>query len=837
MGKHIAPGPDFRMLFESAPGLYLVLAPDLTIVAVSDAYLRATMTTRDGILSRGIFDVFPDNPEDPTATGTRNLRASLERVLAERRADTMAVQKYDIRRPESDGGGFEERYWSPVNSPVFGPNGEAEYIIHRVEDVTEFVRLKRRGIEQDRFTKELHAQAERMEAEIFLRAQQLQEANRQLRIANEKLSELDRAKTAFFSNVSHEFRTPLTLILGPIEDTLAQPGKSLQGENLKAVERSAVRLLRLVNSLLDFTRIQAGRLQVSFEPTDLAVLTCDLASSFRSLIERAGMRLVVDCPPLPEPIYVDRSQWEKIVLNLISNAFKFTFEGEIAASLSWRENHIELSVCDTGTGIPAHELPHVFERFYRVTGARGRSFEGTGIGLALVQELVELHGGSVRVSSVEGQGSAFVVSIPRGTMHLPHDRIVHGRELALGGASTSRYVLEAAQWLPHGDEQRTGPGFQVQDGSPLAQPPEGQRAARDAGRILVVDDNADMREYLSRLLKPQWDVEALGDAKAALASARAHPPGLVLSDVMMPGLDGFELLRALRAEPKTSTVPVVLLSARASEGAVLEGLERGADDYLVKPFTAQELLARVRTHLTMAQVRNQLNAELARANKELEAFGYSASHDLRAPLRVIDGFTQALLEDHADQLDATGQEYLRRVRSAAQRMGTLIDDLLNLSWITRAPLNRERVDMTELARKILSDFEGREPQRKVEVRVSDGLAAHADPRLLAVMLENLIGNAWKFTAKEPRARIEVSQEEHGDQKVSVVRDNGAGFDMTRADMLFTPFQRLHSEAQFEGTGIGLATVQRIAARHGGRVWAEAAVGRGATFFFTLGDCS
>ena len=411
----------------------------------------------------------------------------------------------------------------------------------------------------------------------------------------EALTEIDQAKTAFFSNVSHELRTPLTLILGPIENALARG--ALDGENLKVVHRSALRLLRLVNSLLDVSRIEAGRLQSSFEPTDLPILTSGLAGSFQSLVEPAGMKLVVDCPPLPEPVFVDRSHWEKIVLNLVSNAFKFTFEGEIAIRQRDRDGHVELSVSDTGTGIPAHELPRVFDRFHRIEGSRGRSFEGTGIGLALVSELVKAHGGTVRVESIVGRGSTFTVSIPLGSNHLPKEQIALANGATLGTADVYAAVLEAGQWLRTTD--RGPPPLAVAD---IAQ---SEPAGRERRRVLVVDDNADMRAYLLQLLEPHWEVEVVEDGQVALAAAHARTPDLVLSDVMMPRMNGVALLRALRADPRTEAVPVVLLSARAGEEAVLEGLETGADDYLVKPFSTRELITRVRTHLGIAQVRRE----------------------------------------------------------------------------------------------------------------------------------------------------------------------------------------------------------------------------------------
>ena len=643
----------------------------------------------------------------------------------------------------------------------------------------------------------------------------------------ETLAEIDRAKTAFFSNVSHEFRTPLTLILGPIEEALARPEKSLQGEGLDTVQRSALRLLRMVNGLLDFARIEAGRLQLSFARTDVSALSADLASSFRSLVEREGLRLSIDCPPIAEPVYVDVQQWEKIVLNLVSNAFKFTLAGEIAVRLRSHGDAIELSVRDTGSGIPTHELPHIFERFHRVEGSVGRSFEGTGIGLSLVQELVRLHGGSIRASSVPGQGSCFEVSIPTGAAHLPKERIVTRGDATRDGVAP--YLLEASRWVG------STPAFEsVAPALDETVPGRAQDPAQATARVLVADDNADMREYLVRLLSTRWQVESAADGRAALAQARSRTPDLVLSDVMMPGLDGVGLLRALRSHPTTSHVPVVLLSARAGEEAVLEGLETGADDYLVKPFAARELLARVHTHLELARLRREWSSELERANRELEAFSYSVSHDLRAPLRAIDGFSRALLDEYAERLDAQGRHYLERVRAGTQRMARLIDDLLGLSRITRAPLHRERVDLTALGRRILAELAARDPERRVEVRVADGLFAHGDAGLLAALLQNLLDNAWKFTSKQPSARIELGSEQCGAETIFVVRDDGAGFDMEHAKKLFGPYQRLHTEAEFHGSGIGLATVHRIAARHQGRVWAASSPGAGARFFFTLG---
>jgi signal transduction histidine kinase/CheY-like chemotaxis protein len=418
----------------------------------------------------------------------------------------------------------------------------------------------------------------------------------------EALAELDRAKTQFFSNVSHEFRTPLTLMLGPLEDLLGRPSSSVgQDEHamLAVIHRNGRRLLKLVNTLLDFSRIQAGRNDAAYEPTDLAALTADLASVFRSAVEQSGLTFDVRVARDLEPVYVDRGMWEKIVLNLLSNAFKFTFDGGIGVELVDRGGSVELVVRDTGVGIAPDELGHVFERFHRVEGVRARTHEGSGIGLALVQELVHLHGGTVRAESEPGRGSVFFVTLPKGRAHLPPERVGTGSGTAAQPTVASSFVDEALRWLP--DEPV------VDEAVAPAPAPEPSAVCR--ARVLVVDDNADMREYTARLLQPRWDVEVAADGVAALASLRAHPADLVLSDVMMPGVGGFELLQALRADPATRDIPVILLSARAGEESRVEGLLAGADDYVTKPFSARELVARVEAHLALKALRDQADAE------------------------------------------------------------------------------------------------------------------------------------------------------------------------------------------------------------------------------------
>jgi signal transduction histidine kinase len=650
----------------------------------------------------------------------------------------------------------------------------------------------------------------------------------------EALAAIDRAKTSFFSNVSHEFRTPLTLILGPIEDAVASM-QGLSGEPLRLVRRNAHRLMKLVNALLDFSRAEAGRAQVAFEPTDLAEVTSYLGSAFRSAIERTGLAFHVDCPPLPEPIYIDRELWEKIVLNLLSNALKFTFDGSISLAVRWCGDHAEVAVRDTGTGIPQAELPHLFERFHRVAGARSRTHEGSGIGLALVHDLILLHGGTIQVESALDAGTTFTVSLPSGIGHLPAGRLAAQRAAGPEARGAAPFMEEALRW--DGGMAVAGTAVaKAGTADPAFPAVESGREEPSRPRILIVDDNADLRSYIVRLLDGLYQLTTANDGVAGLEAARRIEPTLILSDVMMPRLDGLGLLKALRADRKLGNTPFILLSARAGDESTIEGLEAGADDYLAKPFAARELLARVRTHVELALQREALMRAKETAesvNRELSTFSYSVAHDLRAPLRSIDGFSHMLSEDYGGQLGATGQGYLGRIRNAIRHMSLLIDGLLALARITQSELHREGVDVSALAHAAIARLKAGEPGRRVQVIIQDGLHADGDPRLLTVMLDNLIGNAWKFTGKRDQARIEVGVTPHEDQATYFVRDNGAGFDMTHADRLFGVFQRLHSEADFVGTGIGLATVQRVVNRHRGRVWAEGMVDQGATFFFTL----
>ena len=781
----------------------------------------------------------------------------------------------------------------------------------------------------------------------------------------ESLAELDRAKTQFFSNVSHEFRTPLTLMLGPVEEALADPSASAaMRERLQLAHRNALRLLRLVNSLLDFSRIEAGRVQASYEPTDLALLTQDLASTFRSAVERAGLKFKVTAPALSSTVYLDRDMWEKIVLNLLSNAYKFTLQGGIEVRLSEGEAVAVLEVIDTGVGVPEESLPRLFERFYRVDDTAGRTHEGSGIGLALVQELVRLHGGSITVTSRLGAGTAFRVEIPFGSTHLPADKLRVPRALSAATAANA-YVQEALRW----------------DGDPDPPPLVNTEVIADkrfeatfGARVLLADDNADMRGYVKGLLSPNYTVEAVGDGALALAAARRQRPDVIVSDVMMPHLDGFGLLKGVRADAALRDIPVILVSARAGEESRIEGLDAGADDYLVKPFSARELAARLgsileRTRLHRLVLDEQRNAhlmsqrrsaqfetllgeaplgvylvdsqlcirevnptalpvfgnypaligadfatvirklwprpfadeivgvfrhtlktgepyfsaerieqradtevveayewqvnriplpegdfgvvcyfrdisaqvrarvQLETADRQKDEFLAMLAHELRNPLAPIR--TASELLKRTEQPDERAQMAIDIIKRQASHLTRLVDDLLDISRITRAhiELKRQDVALADIVAQALETVEPMLREKSHHVSTTSDLAplvVNGDPARLVQCVANLLTNAIKYT--DPNGQIRIESRAEGDVAVLSVTDNGTGIAADLLPQIFELFvqsKRTLDRSQ-GGLGIGLSVVKRLVVMHGGTVAASSrGYGQGATFTIRL----
>jgi len=592
--------PDFQALFQSTPGLYLVLAPDLTIVAVTDAYLHATMTKREDIMGRGIFDVFPDNPDDPAATGVRNLRTSLQRVLQNKTSDGMAVQKYDIRKPESEGGGFEERFWSPVNSPVLGPNREVLYIIHRVEDVTEFIRLKQQGLAQEKIAKDLRTHAGQMEAEIYQRAGEVQEANRRLEATNQELlrakEEAERGsrfKDQFLSTMSHELRTPLNAVLG-FSDLLADesygPLNDRQRRYVEHIHTGGKHLLSLISDILDLPKIEAGRMELTNENLRVETIFGEVLSVMRPLADKKSQSLSKNSQP-GLVVRADSVRFKQVLMNLLGNAIKFTPKGgsiELGAHLAG--GRVRVEVRDNGPGIPPAEQQRIFEAFYRLRES-GKKTEGTGLGLAITHRLVELHGGELTLDSELGKGSCFYFSLP---------------------------VAVA-----------------IQDALPRPAQPAGTRVRL---RVLVIeDDRAAAQLIQTQLISAGYEVLVCQEPQNALELAAQFQPGAITLDIVMKPKNGWEVLSQLRRDPRTSHIPLIVVSMVDQPGM---GTLLGADEYLVKPVDKATLLAAL-------QRRAGIRPSPKRTRSILVVEDDVASREFIVEMLTAQGYTVATASDGA----------------------------------------------------------------------------------------------------------------------------------------------------------------------------------------------
>ena len=645
----------------------------------------------------------------------------------------------------------------------------------------------------------------------------------------EQLAELDRAKTDFFSNVSHELRTPLTLLLGPVEDLLAQATLSEDTrETLEVVRRNALRLTRLVNTLLDFSRLEANRLEPHYETVDLAVVTRRLATTFAYAADRAGLDLIVSGEESGLLVEADVEMWEKIVLNLLTNAFKFTVTGSIRVELRRRGEEAELTVSDTGPGIPESELGRVFERFHRVRGTQARTFEGTGIGLALVHELVTLQHGSIGVAS-SPEGSTFTVLLPlakRTTLAAATGPAV--TDLAPRTASAP-YLEEALRWLSQGaaagvDRER--------------------QAGEHRGRVLVVEDNADMRDHLVKLLARHYEVFAVEDGRRGLDTARALMPDLVLTDVMMPGLDGFGLVKALRNGPATAGIPIIMLSARAGPESAIEGLAAGADDYLIKPFSAQELVARVRTNIELARAREAVT----RAEVEWERlslvedvkrnFLLLASHELGTPISVLRGYLSMFADGTLGTLPAEAQAVLTQLEATVDHVGHVVDQMLGVARFEAAEtkLRLEAVDLRDVATDSLRRVQIPQ-ERSDDLRLSmpeAPVAVLADADKVAFIVNSLVDNAFRFSTRGTPVEIAVGIAEDGRAFLSVA-DRGCGIGPEDLPRLFSRFGRIVTadNADIPGIGLSLYLSREFAKLQGGDIEVESEVGSGSRFTLKL----
>jgi PAS domain S-box-containing protein len=789
---------------------------------------------------------------------------------------------------------------------------------------------------------------------IALVLKDTQEAKEKISSLYQETLEIDQLRTHFFSNISHELRTPLTLILGPLNDVLSSPDlDDKHRHRLELVERNARFLYRHVTDLLDVAKLEARRMPLRYATLDLARLTRVLFSHFESLAENRGIHCEISTPDSLS-IQADGEMIERILLNLLSNAFKFVPDGgTIGVRLRGESQQAILEVRDNGPGIPAEMRLVVFERFHRIDGKADHPHGGTGLGLSIVKEFVTLHDGEVVCDEAPGGGALFIVTLP---LSAPS-----GREVAADYAdgaldSTLRTQILDELWR---DGRNTARSNEV-DAAPTSSAP----------LVLVVEDNPDMNDYIVDSLKSRFRISRAFDGESGLKKALAVLPDLIVTDMMMPKISGDRMAVELRCHLATANIPVVMLTAKADEAQRVKLLEFGIQDYIAKPFSADELLARLvnlvnvnreaeRARLQLAAIVEssddaiigktlngiitswnkgaenifgyseeeavgnsivmlfpkdreaeeqnilsriargenvkhfetvrlrkdgssidisatispikdrqgtvvgaskiardisqqkiaeieirRLNNDLERrvaertrdlqtANRELDSFAYAVSHDLRAPLRAMSGFSKALEEDFGDQLTDHAHEFLNEICQASRRMGALIDGILALSHITRGELRRELVDLSAIGEQVRHELARNGPDRQVAWDIQSGIVARGDSRMIEVVIQNLLDNAWKYTALSSNAHIRFFTENKNGETVFCVQDNGAGFNMAHSDRLFKPFQRLHRQDEFTGLGIGLATVQRIIHRHGGAIEADAAVGQGATFRFTL----
>jgi signal transduction histidine kinase len=676
----------------------------------------------------------------------------------------------------------------------------------------------------------------------------------------EALAEIDRAKTAFFTNISHEFRTPLTLMLGSLEELLDKPVVELGRDNKEIVDtthRNAMRLLRLVNNLLDFSRIEAGKTKAQYRLTDISRYTIDLASTFRSVIEAAGLQLNVYSERIDAPVYVDQQMWEKIVLNLLSNAFKYTMRGHITVSLQQHDGNVVLKVADTGVGIPESELPKMFQRFHRVENVTGRTYEGSGIGLSLVKELVHLHEGNITVTSRQGKGSEFTITIPTGKAHLPANQ-VSDKETDAAVTLDNSFIEEAATLID----------LSLSENSKTAA--DGEKPA-----IMVVDDNADMRSYFTSLLQKQYTVFTADNGLQAVGILKERTPQLIISDVMMPVMNGIELLQTVKNDEQLSNIPVILVSARAGEEAKIEGYDIGADDYLVKPFSAKELLARVKAQVIIAEKRkkiaesekkyrsiaeqlealvkertedlNRTNLELQRSNDDLQQFAHVASHDLKEPVRKVRIFSNLLETELQGNITYKAKTFLSKIEAAAARMYAMIEGVLLYSSLDATRMVHEQVSLAEVIEQTKSDLEIVIAQKHAVIDYGELPVVSGSRVLLERLFYNLINNALKFSHPSRNLSIDITVSVLDSAKLEdslnlvaegqyyeiVVRDNGIGFDPAEAEKIFKTFTRLHTKDKYEGTGLGLALCKKIVELHSGAIQARSVEGQGSSFIVLL----
>ena len=701
----------------------------------------------------------------------------------------------------------------------------------RTKDLREAMRQTEDALEQTEIARQ-EAEAQRELAE---------EAKTVIEQQANQLREMDRIKTRFFNNISHEFRTPLTLNIGPMENAMLGEYGQVSPElrrQLEVMLRNSRRLLRLINQLLDLSKLESGRMKLKVTEGNLTELVEGIVYSFTPFAERKELDLSFNNELGDAEFLFDPLGLEKVFFNLLSNAVKFTPDGGTISvymepgTLESEGKEVEavtVTVSDTGQGIPEKDLEHIFDRFHQVDGTVSKVQEGTGIGLALVKELVELHGGRIRVKSLLGEGTEFQVTLPLDASLLgSHEVIVDGYAVAPAelGPMVEMAVFEEA-------EEESEAHIEVADDAPL---------------VLVVDDSPDIREYVAQCLKSRYRVVTATDGAKGLEMARIVRPNLVVSDVMMPNMTGFEMTRALRENDVTKQIPVVLVTSKATPEDKIEGLEAGANDYVAKPFSARELLARVENLLRVQEQKSsleRLNSDLLASNTALRQASEMksqllsiASHDMKNPLTAIREFARILREES----DQTHQlELLDMIFDSSNDMLALISQLLDSAALEGGNLEvaREQTDLVDLAERVV-ERNVRMADRKGQVihmtmDDAEACAISVDGERIREAMDNLISNAIKYSPL--KSNIYVSMSRQRGEVVFSVRDEGPGLTDEDHSRVFGKFRKLSARPTGgeTSTGLGLSIVKQIIELHGGRVFAEGEPGKGSTFTFVVPD--
>lgn len=754
------------------------------------------MVAKEEIMGKIIFDAFPDNPDDPQATGVLNLRRSLESVLKTKKSDTMAIQKYDIRRPKEEGGGFEARYWSPINTPVLAPDYSVKYIIHRVEDVTEYINLRKSGKEQLKITEELRTRAGEMEVEIYERAQEIQEINRQLKMANSNLALQNEIKTKFFANVSHELRTPLMLILGPVRSLLGDGNlKPEQLNTLRLIEENASILLKHVTDLLDIAILEAGKMPIQYFTFDMVNLIKKTIALFNNALEKKNLECLTFLPQNLE-IQADKEKIQRLFINLLSNAVKFTPEhGTIRVELK-QNKKLTLIIEDNGPGIPPELRDAIFERFYQVEKSSTRTFGGTGLGLSIVKDFIDLHKGTIKVKASSLGGVSFVVSLP---LKAPKNTVVKTQEYipAFNEGEGNIAIAGIEEFIPHPKSK------EIDDNKP---------------QVLIVEDNKALNTYLSEILEDSYKVERAYNGQEGLNKAIELNPALIVSDIMMPKMDGTEMVQQIRQNRSLLSTPILILTAKVDDELCVQMLKKGAQDYMIKPFSPEEFKARVANLILMKK-----------AEDELERFVYLASHDLKSPLPAIDHLVSWIEEDNDSSLSEQSRKHLNALRKRASRMSNLLDGLLKYSQTVNINTEPKSIDLTKMVKSIVSTQTHAKNFEFIYELPSKKIIAEREP--LYEIFSLLISNSIQHH-HIGGGLIKVGMREETKQYKFFVADDGPGIDPKYHKKIFELYQRLQSRDILESSGVGLSIVKKILDFKGGKISVDSELGKGATFWFT-----